>query len=571
MWPFRRKQGRRLDAARARAETRSQRWQRLREAGAPGGIGIALLFAVGCVLILMLGGRGVSHHPGQRLDKPLLVRVAFDAPDPRDPERALHFEPNDRLVDAGIIDDNDYALIQAEHKAYLATAGSLALHVLGLSGLALLVTAGLGIYVFIYQPRIVKKPARTLALAILLLLTLLATRVTVWALWQTSWHVFVGAGMLVLSAMVLTIAYNQRFALGAGWFTALLLVPAANQEFTFLLVLLAGVITVAMSLGTVRSRTKLVLVGAAAAGVMMLTMLVMGLIGGHWELPLLWNMLACGGAGLAAGLVMQGLLPVIERAFDIATAMTLLEFSDVSRPLLRRLASDAPGTFNHSLLLGTMAEAAAEAIGVNGLLTRVGAYYHDVGKINKPPYFAENQEGKLSRHDKLSPAMSLLIILGHVKDGVELVKEYNVPRVIWPFITEHHGTTLIEYFYHAARQAQGEQAPVSEAQFRYPGPKPQSKETAILMLCDSVEGATRALTEPNAAHIEDVVYKISRKRLDDGQLDECSLTLRELKTVEQSLTKSLLSFYHGRVQYPSSSAASKESPPAPAATSPKPA
>ena len=168
------------------------------------------------------------------------------------------------------------------------------------------------------------------------------------------------------------------------------------------------------------------------------------------------------GGGLAAGLIMQGLLPAIERIFGIATAMTLLEYSDVSRPLLRRLATEAPGTFNHSLLLGAMAEAAADAIRANGLLARVGAYYHDIGKINKPPYFVENQEGSFSRHAKLSPAMSLLIILGHVKDGLEMARDYGVPQVIWPFIIEHHGTTLVEYFYHAAAQKAVDQEPPPE-------------------------------------------------------------------------------------------------------------
>ncbi|MCG3180740.1 MAG: hypothetical protein BIFFINMI_03103 [Phycisphaerae bacterium] len=552
MWPFRKKQGRRLEAARARAELRAQRWRQLREAGVPTGIGIGLLFAVAATVVLLLGGQLAPYHLGQKLAQPLVAQVEFDMPDPADPGATLHVNRGDQLANPGVIDEAELLRLRAAHNAYVAhSQESFALRAAGIALLVLLVTAGLALYIHFYQTRVIQNPSRTIALALLLLLTLLATRATVLAARQSWMPDMVAAGMVVLSAMALTIAYNQRFALGACWFTALLVVPAANQDFDFLVLLLGGILTATLMLNTVRSRTKLVIVGLTCAGAMMLISLASGLIGGLW-LSLLWrNAMAAGAAGLAAGLVMQGVLPLIERAFNIATAMTLLEWSDVSKPLLRRLATEAPGTFNHSLLLGTLAEAAAEAIDADGLLARVGAYYHDIGKINKPPYFVENQEGTISRHDKLSPAMSLLIILGHVKDGLEMAKEYNVPRVIWPFITEHHGTTLIEYFYHAAKKADPDKE-LNEAQFRYPGPRPQSKETAILMLCDGVEGATRALSEPNAARIEDLVHRIARKRLDDGQLEECNLTLRELKLVEQSLTKSLLSFYHGRIQYPAS-------------------
>ncbi len=554
MWPFKRKkQGRRLEAARARSEQRAQRWRRLREAGVFTGVGFALLFAVLATMVLLLGGRMVPHQPGQMLEQAYLARADFSMTNPENPDQALIFHRNDVVVPPGIIDEIDFAKITAAHEARLESggAGSFVLYAAGIDGLVLLVTIGLGIYVYFYQPRVIQNPLRTLALAALLLTTLLAVRLTVVGDITAVWlHVFTAGLMIVLMAMILAIAYNQRFALGASWFLALLVVPAANNDFPFLLVLLSGVLTASLGLSKVRSRTKLVTVGAGAAAVMSLLMLANIFTVGapNWS-DVAGQVAATMAAGLAAGFMMTGLLPLIERIFGIATAMTLLEYSDVSKPVLRRLATEAPGTFNHSLLLGTMAESAAESIGANGLLARVGAYYHDIGKINKPSYFVENEEGRFNKHTKLSPAMSLLIILGHVKDGLEMAKEYNLPRVMWPFITEHHGTTLIEYFYHAAKQAGGDEK-LEESQFRYPGPKPQSKETAILMLCDSVEGATRALPEPNAARIEDLVHKIARKRLDDGQLDECNLTLQELKAVEQSLIKSLLSFYHGRISYP---------------------
>jgi putative nucleotidyltransferase with HDIG domain len=231
--------------------------------------------------------------------------------------------------------------------------------------------------------------------------------------------------------------------------------------------------------------------------------------------------------------------------------LTLLDYSDANKPLLRKLAMEAPGTFSHSLLIGSIAQTAAETIGANGLLCRVGAYYHDIGKIGKPYYFIENQMGTASRHEQLSPAMSQLIIAGHVKDGIEMAKEYKLPSVIMQFIETHHGTTLIEYFYEEARRkTNGNVAPPSEVEFRYPGPRPQTKESAIVMLADTVEGAVRALTEITPTKIEMVVHNMAAKRLQDGQFDDCDLTLRELSRIEGSLSKSLAAHYHGRIAYP---------------------
>jgi putative nucleotidyltransferase with HDIG domain len=245
--------------------------------------------------------------------------------------------------------------------------------------------------------------------------------------------------------------------------------------------------------------------------------------------------------------------------------MTLLDYSDANQPLLKRLAMEAPGTFSHSLLLGSIAEAAAEAIGRNGLLCRVGAYYHDIGKINKPSYFVENEMGSTSRHKELSPAMSQLVIVGHVKDGIEMAKEYSLPVVLRQFIETHHGTTLIEYFYNEAKKKHDEKQappspdtkkgvsgspPPSESEFRYAGPKPRTKEAAIIMLGDTVEGAVRSLTEVTPTKIEAVVHNMAMKRLQDGQFDECDLSLRELSQIETSISKALAAHYHGRIAYP---------------------
>jgi putative nucleotidyltransferase with HDIG domain len=245
--------------------------------------------------------------------------------------------------------------------------------------------------------------------------------------------------------------------------------------------------------------------------------------------------------------------------------MTLAELRDPSQPVLRQLQQRAPGTYNHSLQVANIAEAAADAIGADSLLLYVGALYHDIGKMNKPEYFVENQADGFNKHSKLRPAMSLLVIVGHVKDGIELAREYGLPRAIQHFIESHHGTTLVEYFYHAAKtQAEmSDKSAVDEVEFRYPGPKPRTKEAAILMLADAVESATRAMAEPNPSRIENLVRELGRKRLLDDQFDECDLTFRELSLIEDAMIARLCAIHHGRISYPT---AKTEEPAAGAAT-----
>ena len=250
---------------------------------------------------------------------------------------------------------------------------------------------------------------------------------------------------------------------------------------------------------------------------------------------------------------MFSLLPFIEKLFAVQTELSLLELGDMAHPLLQELVRRAPGTYNHSINVASIAEAAAESIGAKGLLVRVGAYFHDIGKMLKPGYFVENQGREHNRHESLLPAMSTLIIIAHIKDGADLARQHHLPEPIIDFIQQHHGTTLVEYFYRRASE-QSEANPdggeVEESAFRYPGPKPQTKEAAVLMLADAVESASRALVEPTPARIEGLVHDIAMKRLLDGQFDESGMTLQELATVEDSLAKSLTAVYHGRVKYP---------------------
>jgi putative nucleotidyltransferase with HDIG domain len=254
-----------------------------------------------------------------------------------------------------------------------------------------------------------------------------------------------------------------------------------------------------------------------------------------------------------AGLLMTGLLPFIENLFDMQTELSLLELGDVAHPLLQELVRRAPGTYNHSINVASIAEAAADVIGANGLLVRVGAYFHDIGKMLKPGYFIENQSEGDNRHESLLPAMSTLVIIAHVKDGADLARQHNLPNSLLDFIRQHHGTTLVEYFYNRAneqRDANSDGGKLDEGSYRYPGPKPQTKEAAVLMMADAVESAGRTLSDPTPGRLESLVHDLAMKRLLDGQFDDCGLTLQELRKVEISLIKSLSAVYHGRIKYP---------------------
>jgi len=261
--------------------------------------------------------------------------------------------------------------------------------------------------------------------------------------------------------------------------------------------------------------------------------------------------LACGlGNGILTGILTNGILPYIESFFSLATGSKLLELADLSQPLLKRLAEEAPGTYQHSIMVAALAEAAAKEIRADSLLAKIGSYFHDIGKLKRPGYFGENQAEKKSQHDHLTPYMSSLILVGHIRDGVELAKENEIPERVIAFIKQHHGTTLISYFFEQAK-SDTENQDVKEERFRYPGPKPQTKETAIVMLADSIEAAARTLPQYSHQRIEGLVKKIIENKLnDENQLDESDLTLKDIEKIEQTFVRVLTSMYHGRVDYP---------------------
>jgi putative nucleotidyltransferase with HDIG domain len=456
------------------------------------------------------------------------------------------------------------------HKIQIAHPWAPLEGVLGLGAMASILGVLWGIFLFTRRDETRRRAAWFPS--VLIIACLLIVRILL-AVGLGDWIYLLGLAPILLGATVLVTVYGNRFAMGAAAFCIVIVTVMGGLQMSFLLTALVAAMVLIFSLEQIRTRTQVIRVGlldAVAAGA---TLLAFGLTrsGGDRLLPLQWfwlhaepswlspllNIVMAAGAALLSISLLLVLLPAIERLFGITTAMTLLELSDTNRPLLRRLAIEAPGTFSHSLILGTLAEAAARSIGADPLLCRVGAYYHDIGKMLKPGYFVENTgNGGANRHEKLSPAMSLLIVVGHVKDGLELAREYHLPRRIGQFIAEHHGTTVVEYFYQAARQRQARDAlvgaastPIEDSQYRYPGPRPQSRETAILMICDGCESMVRSLSDPTPARIEGAVHDLIYRRLLDDQFSQSGLTLTDLNTIEQSLLRSLAGVHHPRIAY----------------------
>jgi putative nucleotidyltransferase with HDIG domain len=469
-------------------------------------------------------------------------------------EWTILYRKNQPIVHKGPIEQRDWKVLQAENRAYVATldgeSGWKAKG--GIALITFLMTIALACYTAAYQPRVVHNHLRAIAIGSLLLSMLLLAQLA--GVGTGPVYLFAVAPTLLVG-MILSIAYDNRFAVGIASVHAILVTVGLDQRIGFLLIIWVGLVFACFMLTDLRTRSRLVEIGGVAGIAMMVATFAWGLISlDTWWYTFL-NSAYAFFAGVSCGFVLLGILPFIEKAFRITTSMTLLELADASHPLLRRLALEAPGTYSHSLQVATLAEAAAEAIGANSLLCRVAAYYHDVGKINKPDYFVENQQqGTQNRHINLTPSVSFLIIKGHVMDGMEMAREYTLPTRLMPFIQQHHGTTLVEYFFHAAKlqkEKNNDGQEVSELDFRYPGPKPRSKEVAILMLADCAESATRSMTEPTANAIEALVHKLTKARLEDGQFDDSELTLRDLNRIEQSLIKTLLSIYHGRLSYPS--------------------
>jgi putative nucleotidyltransferase with HDIG domain len=377
----------------------------------------------------------------------------------------------------------------------------------------------------------------------------------------------------ILCAIIATIAYGRAVALILMAALSMVVTFGARVDLSEFILLASAAAASILLCGRIRNRTRLIYVGLCVSIVVLSTYIGLGVLTGQeaggvasdgpangainvssvMPVRLITEAFRQAAFAFLCGPLMAGLLPIVEKLFDVQTDLSLLELSDMSHPLLRQLAQRAPGTYNHSISVAALAESAAESIGAHGLLVRVGAIFHDIGKMFKPNYFVENQVAGANRHDTLQPGMSTLIIIAHVKDGADLARRHRLPKRVIDFIEQHHGTTLVEYFFRQASkksEESEEKDEVSESNYRYPGPKPQTREAAVLMMADAAESASRAVVEPTASRLQNLVDQIAMKKLLDGQFDECGLTLLELDTIKRSLVKSLNAIYHGRIKYP---------------------
>ncbi|MDX2117720.1 MAG: HDIG domain-containing protein [Planctomycetota bacterium] len=491
-----------------------------------------------------------------------------------------------------VLSPEQFELYRSELRAYRQNAEpwSLWLQRVGVAGAAGVIALALGGYVALFCPRVRRSEGRMLGVALLLLGTLMLACVATAA--SPNLIAIAATAPSLMAGLILCIAYDRRSALAFGVLHAVLVCLALHQGVTLLATIVAGVGAIVWSLRDLRDRGTLVRTSLVSGLIIGAAHAILCLTERPLSEPVLREIYSDAGLAAAGAVIVGGItlfiLPSVERLFDITTGMTLIELRDPKHPLLRELQLRAPGTYNHSLTVASIAESAAEAIGADGLLTYVGCLYHDIGKMNKPDYFVENQSPGVNKHDKLSPAMSLLLVVGHVKDGLELARDFNIPRPLHHFIESHHGTTLVEFFFHRARERAlsamresgggegdlsegGDPALISEERmefnepqvpdefaFRYPGPKPQSREAAILMVCDAVESATRTLSDPTPARIDALVRSIANKRLMDGQFEDCEITLRDLHLIVESVSRSVASIYHARIAYPGPSTRTAE-------------
>jgi len=498
-------------------------------------------------------------NPTAQIDRVRTRENAEQSASSVEPIKTFHERGEVIAMPGEVLDRPQILLIEQSRAAWADTAEARwerLLVLLGLGGISIGICALLTAYAATFYPRIAKNSLRlATTLGLVLTAAILTTFIGVEI---PSLAVLAAVSTTLIVVIVIALTYDRRLALFIAITQSLLNGILLEESVGMVVALVITGATMAAMLREIRNRRALIRASSvtAAAGAIAFILPTLAAFPPSTEA---WKMLLTDVASAVCasyfvGFLMLGALPSIEKMFGLTTGLTLSELRDTRHPLLRQMQQRAPGTYNHSLQIANIAEAAAEEIGADGLLVYVGALYHDIGKINKPDYFIENQAGGPNKHDKLSPAMSLLVITGHVKDGVELAKEYGLPRILIQFVESHHGTTLVEYFFHAAiseAEEKGEETTIEEFDFRYPGPKPRTREAAILMLCDCVESATRAMGEPTPSRIEALVRTLSRKRLEDGQFDECPLSFRELRSVEDSIIKSLCAIYHGRIAYPS--------------------
>ncbi len=409
--------------------------------------------------------------------------------------------------------------------------------------LAVILVAGMSVYLYLYERDTFDNASRLLLVAVVVALVLVATQLS---RGLSGYLAPVAAGTMLIASLL-----APRLALFVGPMLSIAVGLILGGEVRFLVVALAGGLIGVFSLTLVGQRSDLTRAGLLVGFGNVVVVLAFALIRGE-PLSTLGAWRDMGFAfvnGIISAVLTIGTLPFFESTFGILTAVRLLELANPNQPLLRRLLVEAPGTYHHSIVVGNLAEAAADVVGANPLLARVGAYYHDIGKVVRPYFFIENQIGQENPHDKISPSLSALIITSHVKDGVTLAEEAHLPPRIVNFIRSHHGRTLVSFFYRRAAE-DGKTEQLDEEDYRYDGPLPQTPEEAIVMLADAVEAAVRAMPEPTPPRIEALVKQLIRERLVDGQLAKCDLTLRDLDRIGETFLRVLMGIFHARIEYP---------------------
>ncbi|MGE5559240.1 MAG: HD family phosphohydrolase [Bacillota bacterium] len=442
-----------------------------------------------------------------------------------------------------------------ENLKYLNVIGNSTNRILiffSLSFLILSFIAVLLLYIVEYNKKILGNERllvlMTVAVSLLMILTKIVTLIPVqYNGWD--WRFIIPAAFV---SMLLVIFIDAPLALMLTVLLSFMTGVICNGEMIFAIVSLMGGGMACFSLNRFSQRGDLIRAGVLVTVTNMLTIFTLSiLLRGNDPLLAVQNSLLGALGGFLSSVLTLGLLPFVEHLFGVTSSMRLLELANPAHPLLRRLLLEAPGTYHHSIIVGNLAESAANAIGADGLLTRIGSYYHDIGKIRRPYFFSENQMGMENPHEKIAPTLSALIITSHVRDGADLARESKLPDHVVEVIEEHHGTDLIRYFYvRAAESEKEDRGEIRQEDFRYPGPKPGSREAALVMLADSVEAAVRAMPKPTTVKIENMINRMIKERLDDNQFSECDLTLKDLHQTSQAFQKILNGIYHTRIQYP---------------------
>ncbi|MEL7564946.1 MAG: HDIG domain-containing metalloprotein [Dehalobacterium sp.] len=459
-------------------------------------------------------------------------------------------QPGEKIVEKGTVVTPEQ--IEALQFLGLQTKNAPALTFVGLFGFVAIVYGLIIIYLKSYQPRFQKQEANIVLLGLLINVTLIIAKIV------TAIHLsdrpevasqLAYAIPIAACSMLTAILMDVKIAVLITVVLSMFMGVITNGQVVYGTVALVGGLVGVYRVARLSQRSYLVRSSVDIGLVSAFTIIVLGLM---WNQSL--SLIGLGAAmgiinGVLASILTIGTLPFLETVFGITTPVKLLELSNPSHPLLKRLMVEAPGTYNHSILVGNLGEAAADAIGADSLLVRVGSYFHDIGKIKRPYFFIENQPATENPHQKITPTLSTLIITSHVKDGVELAKEHKFPQVILDIIEQHHGTGLVSYFYHKAKE--GDKAEnILESDFRYPARKPQSREAAIIMLADSVQAAVQVLEKPTKGILESKVREIIRSKLEDGQLSECDLTFKDIDIIIQTFLRVLNGIFHSRIEYP---------------------